>query len=132
MISLYCKILKMTSLNAIKTNHWLTQSAGGCKIHRLVLCRGIRPSPIECPGYDVKQSDSEIPAMLELWGMRNTSSLPSLSCPLWPGVVASNRVLSMGQIELNCVLLLNWRVLNRTVFHIETAKLNLLNWIFLK
>ena len=37
--------------------------------------------------------------MLELWGMQSTPSLSSLSGPLWPGVVASDRVLSMGQIE---------------------------------
>ena len=44
--------------------------------------------------------------MLELWGMRNTPSLPSLPGPLWLGVVAPNRVLSMGQIEVRCVLIL--------------------------
>ena len=36
--------------------------------------------------------------MLELWGMRSTLSL--LPGSLWPGVVAPDRVLSMGQIEL--------------------------------
>ena len=41
--------------------------------------------------------------MLELWGMQTT-----LSLPLWPEVVAPDRVLSMGQMELNCVLMLNW------------------------
>ena len=39
--------------------------------------------------------------MLELWGMQSTPSLPSLPGPLWPGVVGPDRVLSMGQIELN-------------------------------
>ena len=29
-------------------------------------------------GYDTKQSDGEVPVMLELWGMRSTPSLPSL------------------------------------------------------
>ena len=29
-------------------------------------------------GYDIKQSDGEVPVMLELWGMQSTSSLPSL------------------------------------------------------
>ena len=53
-------------------------------------------SPNECPGYDTKKSDGEVPAMLELWGMRSTPSLPSLPGPLWPGVVAPDRVLSMG------------------------------------
>ena len=39
--------------------------------------------------------------MLELWGMRGTPSLLSLPGPLRPGVVAPDRVLSMGQIQLN-------------------------------
>ena len=41
-----------------------------CRIHRLLLCRGVRPPPHECPGYDTKQSDGKVPAILELWGMR--------------------------------------------------------------
>ena len=89
----------------------------------------------EYPGYDTKQSDSKVPGMLELWGMRNTTSLPSLPGPLWPGVVAPDRALSMGQIELNCVLMLNWIAWNRTVFDIllcvdknyTYTKLNCLN-----
>ena len=48
-----------------------------------------------------KQSDSDVPKMLELWGM------PSIPGLLWPGVVPPDRVLSMGQIELNCVAMLN-------------------------
>ena len=42
----------------------------------------------KCPGYDTKQSDGKVPAMLELWGMQSTPLLPSLPGPLWPGVVA--------------------------------------------
>ena len=38
--------------------------------------------------------------MLEIWGMRSTSSLPLLAGTLWPGVVAPDKVLSMCQIEL--------------------------------
>ena len=45
--------------------------------------------------------------MLELWGMQSTPSLPSFPVPLWPGEVAPDRGLSMGRIELNCVLMLN-------------------------
>ena len=81
----------------------------------------------ECPGYDTKQSDDEAPVMLELWGMRSTPLLISLPSPLWPGVVIPDRDLSMGQIELNFVHMLNWIVLNRTVltFKLRTyAKLN--------
>ena len=50
------------------------------------------------PGYDTKQSDGEAS------GMQSTHSLPSLPGSLWIRVVAPNRVLFMGQIELNCVL----------------------------
>ena len=46
----------------------------GCRIHQLLLCRGVRPPPNECPGYDTKQSDGEVPTVLELWGMRSTPS----------------------------------------------------------
>ena len=38
--------------------------------------------------------------MLELWGMWSTPSMPWLQGPVWPGVVALDRTLSMGQIEL--------------------------------
>ena len=42
--------------------------------------------------------------MLGLWGMWNTPSLLTILGPLWPGVVAPDRLLSIGQIELNCVV----------------------------
>ena len=65
--------------------------------------------------YDTKQSDREVPVMLGFWGMRSTLSLPPLPDPLSPGVVVPDRVLSMGQIELNSVLMLIWSFWNRTV-----------------
>ena len=88
-----------------------TQTAFGpvdwdCRIHQLHLCRRVR-LPNECPGYDTKQSDGEAPVMLELWGMWSIPLLPSLPSPLWPGIVAPDRALSMGEIELKCVLMLN-------------------------
>ena len=49
------------------------------------------PPPNECPGYDTKQSDGEVLVMLELWKMRSTPS-----SPVWPGMVAPDRALSMG------------------------------------
>ena len=82
----------------------------GCRIHRLHVCGGVRSPPNECPGYETKQSDGEVPVMLELWGM------PSIPGSLWAGVVAPDRALSMGQIGLNCVLMLDWIVWNRIVF----------------
>ena len=52
--------------------------------------------------------------MQELWGKQSTPLLALLSGSLWPVVVAPNRDLSMGQKELNRVLLLKWFVWNRT------------------
>ena len=66
--------------------------------------------------------------MLEFCGMRSTPFLPSLPCPLSPGIVAPDRILSMGQIGLNCVLKLNWIVWNGTVFGHWNCIL-MLNWI---
>ena len=95
----------------------LAQLIRAVKIRRLHLCTGIRTPPRnEYPIYDARHTNGEVPVMLELWGIRSSPSLPSLSGPLRPAVVAPNRVLSMGQIELNCVRILNRIVLNRTVF----------------
>ena len=71
---------------------------------------GGKDSPKECPAYDSKQLDGEASVMLELWEMQITSLLPSFPGPFWLWVVAPDRVLSMGQIELNCVITLNWIV----------------------
>ena len=45
--------------------------------------------------------------MLELWGMQSTPLFPLLPGSLWSGVVAADRVISIGQIELNCVPIVN-------------------------
>ena len=79
----------------------------------------ISVSPNECPIYDTKQPDGEAPVMLEFWGMWSTLLLLWLPGPLWLGVVASDRVISMCQIELNCVLTLKWIVWNRTAFRFK-------------
>ena len=50
--------------------------------------------------------------MQELWRMQSISSLPSLLDPPRTEVVAPNRVLSIGQIELNSVITLNWIIWN--------------------
>ena len=109
----------------------------GCRIHRLLFCKGVRPAPTadEYPGYDTKQSDGEIPVILELWEMQSYSSLPSFPRPFWSEMLASYRILSIGSnrtklctyAKLNCskqncfwhlnyVLVLNWTVWNRTVY----------------
>ena len=72
-----------------------TQSAEAVEYTNCFSVEGKTP-PNECPGYDTKQSDGEVPAVLELWGIWSTPSLPSLPSPLWPGVVAPDRALSMG------------------------------------
>ena len=42
-------------------------------VHRLHFSSGVNPPPNnECPGYDTKQSDGEVPLMLELQGMQST------------------------------------------------------------
>ena len=102
----------------------------GCKIHRQHLCKGGR-LPKRVPGYDTKQSDGDASVMLVLWGMQSTSSLPSVAVPLEPGMVAPDRALSMSQIELNCVLTLNWVAWNKTALTIKLrtyTKLNCLKW----
>ena len=54
-----------------------------------------------CPEYDTKQSDGEASVMLEHCRMQSTPSLLSHPDLLGPGVVTPDRVLSMGEIELN-------------------------------
>ena len=63
--------------------------------------------PTSVQGITLEKPDGEGLAMLELWGMRNTPLLPSVSGPILPGVIELDRVLSMGQIELNCRLMLS-------------------------
>ena len=84
-----------------------------CRIHWLHLCTGLKlPQWLSWIWHKTIW-------WLSFWEMRSTPLLPSLSGPLWPGVVAPDRVQSIGQIELNCVLMLNWIVWNRTVFCIK-------------
>ena len=93
------------------------------------LYRGRTPPHQRVSWYDAKQSDDEVPVMLELWGMLNTLSLPLFPGQLWPRVVAPDRALSKSQIELNYVLMLNWIAWNRSVLACKLhtyAKLNCL------
>ena len=54
-----------------------------------------------------------------LFGMRNTTSLPSLPGPLLRRMVEPDRVLSMCEIVLNCVLMIHWIARNRTVLTVN-------------
>ena len=84
-------ILTSTSIPA-------AQSAGAVEYTDCISTVG-KDSSKECPRYDTKQSDGEVPVMLELWGIWSTPSLPLLPDPLGLGVIAPDRVLSVGQIE---------------------------------
>ena len=88
------KIDKYVSSNNIPLP-FFAQSAGA-EEYTNCICRGVRPHPHECPGYDTKQSDGEVPVMLEVWGMWSNPLLPLLTGPLWPGMVAPDRVVSKG------------------------------------
>ena len=80
----------------------------GGSIHRLNLCRRVRLSK-RVSWYDTKSYGGAT-------AMWNTPLLPLLPGQLWPGVVAPDRVLSLGQIGLNSVLMLNWIIWNRSVY----------------
>ena len=71
------------------------QSARAVEYTDCFSVEGLDPTN-ECPVYDTKQSDGEVPIMLGLWGMRSTPSLPLLPDSLWPGMVTPDRALFMG------------------------------------
>ena len=73
-----------------KKKHTITpvhnsQSSGTVEYTNCTSAEGSDP-PNKSHGYDTKHSDDEVPAILELWGMWGTPSLPLLPGPLWPGV----------------------------------------------
>ena len=135
-LTVYRKIVRVVHFDEfIKLDSQFTQSAGGGEAIKYPNCISSMGKTLpmnECPGYDTKQSNGEIPVMLELWGMWSTPSLPSLRGPFRTGMVTPDWVLSIGQIELNCVLMLSWIVWIRTVFWAmklcTNAKLNYLKW----
>ena len=99
----------------------------GCKIHQMNPCREVRFSRTSDLHSTLKKSDGEVPVMVECWEMQSTLSLPSLPVPLWLGVLAPDRVLSMGQIELNSVLMLNWIAWNRIILTFNQHTYAILN-----
>ena len=97
----YSKIVLLCLHPVVVLSSWILHQIVGCpiggggRINQLQLCRGVIPTK-DCPGYDTKQSDGEVSVMLGLWEMQSTPSLTLLPCPLWLGVVATDRALSMG------------------------------------
>ena len=66
--------------------------------------------------YTKKKMDLVLNNLLRLISLK-----PKQTGPLWPGMVAPVRALSMGQIELKSVFMLNLITWNRTVLDIETV-----------
>ena len=107
----------------------IAQSAGAVEYTDCFFADGQDPSPTSVLYMTLNNLMMNSPVMLELWGIQSTPSFPSSLSPLWPGVgVAPDRVLSMGQIELNCVLMLNWIAWNR-MFFLHLNFVLILNWI---
>ena len=73
----------------------IAQSAGAVEYTYFFSAEGYDPYN-ECPRYDTKKSDCEVPVILGTGGIRSTPSLPLLPGSLRPGVVAPDRALSMG------------------------------------
>ena len=105
---------------SFKVDCYLTCPVGwGCRIHQQLLCRGVRlppPHSNEYPGYDIKQSDGEVPVMLEFWRMRSTPLLSSLKvvAPDKGPICGLNRTKPWFEftvfLHLNYVFMLNWIV----------------------
>ena len=99
----------------LATHLTVTQSVGAVEYTNCFSADGLELHN-ESPGYDTKKYNGEVSVILELWGMLSIPLLPLLSGPIWPGVVAPDRFLSVCQIELNCVLMINLIAWNRNVF----------------
>ena len=82
----------------------IAQSAGGVEHSNSFSAEGKDPLRNEYPGYETKQSDGEVPVMVELWGVHSTSSIPSLPGPLDSGpVYGSNKTKLRTYAKLNCL-----------------------------
>ena len=106
---------------------------GGCRIHRLqkgkTLPMNVLDMILNNPMMRFQQcwsfEEYEVPLHCHCSQVHSGS-----------GVAVPDRVLSMGWIELNCVLMLNWIALNRIVLTFKLCtcvQLNCLkcNWFFL-
>ena len=126
----YANSLHTVSLFIVFLPHINCPVGWGCRTLRLLLWRGVR-LPQRVSWYDTIRSHGEIPVIWEIRGIRSTLSLTSLPGPLWLGVVASDRIIYMGQIDVNRVLMLkiiawNWTALTSKLH--TSAKLNCSKW----
>ena len=77
-----CSVLDLNSSLPVETQIDLCPVDWGRRIHRLILCRGVRSPHNECFGYGSKQFDSKVPVVLDLCGMQSTPSLTPFPGPL--------------------------------------------------
>ena len=73
-----------------------------CRIHWLHLCRGY-DSFNECPGYGIKQSDTEASVMLDLCGKRRSLYCHRSQVQFGPELLQQIGSYLRGQKDLNCV-----------------------------
>ena len=75
--------LQSWNLKNVEYHFINAQSAGAVEFIDCFFAEGYDTSN-KCPVYDTKQFDGKVPVMQEFWGMRSTSSLPSLPGLLGP------------------------------------------------
>ena len=78
-----CRFEPVSNLISAQLAGW--GAGGAVEYTNCFFVEGEDPHHNECPGDDTKQFDGKAPAMLELWGMWSSPSLPLLPGPLWPG-----------------------------------------------
>ena len=90
-------ILRLFKLVANETECCIAQPAGAVEHTDYKSAEGLDTTFNECPTYDMKQSDVEA-LVLEIWG--NIDYPFIVLAPFKQGVVAPDRILFIGQIEL--------------------------------
>ena len=68
----------------------------GCRIHKLPLCRGVRPLPTRVLDMTQNNFNGEVQVMLEFCGMWSTPDVPVLPGLLWHRIEGPDRNQSMG------------------------------------
>ena len=95
----YEAVVQYCSHHAMRSTLFTLSAVGWvCRIHRLYLFRRVRSLSQRVSYIYITKSDGEAP-FLEIEEMWSIPSLKLVQCLLWLGVVAPDKVLSMGQIE---------------------------------
>ena len=124
----YLHIEPILSCNSSSSSQkYLSPADWCCRIHRLHLCRGVRPhsttttTTTECPENYIKPSDGEL---LELWGIWSTRSLSLLLGPFSVVVVAHDNPIygsNWTVWHLNSVQTNGWCLIELSVVHSKTG-----------